>query len=65
MSAKDYSASIRVKCGQAAYRAMVGASASNLLPWDRLGVAAKERYIDAAIAVLDEVKTTSAPAPGK
>lgn len=56
MPAKDYPASFRVKCGQALYRGLVGESVSGLITWDRLGTVAKEKYIVAAVAVLDVAK---------
>jgi hypothetical protein len=62
MPERDYPATLRVRCGQAAYNAMVGDTVASLLPWDRLGAAAKERYIRAGVAVMDEAKAAGAPA---
>ncbi len=61
MPERDYPAALRVRCGHAVYDAMVGETVASLLPWDRLGPAAKERYIRAGVRagkVADHVRLT-------
>ncbi len=63
MPERDYPATLRVHCGKSVYDAMVGESVASLLPWDRLGQVAKERYIRAGVAVLDAAKAAAMATP--